>query len=190
MSLSETDRAIIAATLPGNTSLTHFTDFRSSHEDLARLLAAVRQDAYKEGWNDREGDLIAGVNRIAPEEASQGAGEPVAWPISCDGPHKITDHRAWLARQLMDSKNSDEEAFGIVAYHPAIRDATTSPPDTQARIDALEGALRPFAEAAADADDSRFHDSDHAWESSMAMAVTYGDFRRARAALNQGADHD
>ncbi len=79
MSPAEKDRAIIAATLPGNTSLTHFTDFRSSHEDLARLLSAVRQEAYKEGWNDREDDLIAGVNRIMPEEPSQeGAGEPVA----------------------------------------------------------------------------------------------------------------
>ena len=45
---------------------------------IAALLQAAREEAYKEGWNDREDDLIAGVNRIAPEEASQGAGEPVA----------------------------------------------------------------------------------------------------------------
>ena len=135
MSLSEKDRAIIEATLPGNASLTHFTDFRSSHEDLARLLAAVRQEAYKEGWNDREGDLIAGVNRIAPEAS----GEPVAWPISVDGPNKITDQRAWLARKLMDSKLTDGEAFGIVAYHPDIRSASTSPPNPQ------EGAGEPVA---------------------------------------------
>ena len=97
MSLSKQDRAIIEATLPGNTSLTHFTDFRSSHEDLARLLAAVRQEAYKEGWNDREGDLIAGVNRIAPEEASQGAGEPVADPFAGQLAEAQADPE-WLAK--------------------------------------------------------------------------------------------
>ena len=71
---------------------------------------------------------------------SQGAGEPVAWPISVDGPHKITDQRAWLARQLMDSKNSDEEAFGIVAYHPAIRGARPANDRTKALEEALETA--------------------------------------------------
>ena len=116
MSLSEKDRAIIAATLPGNTSLTHFTDFRSSHEDLARLLSAVRQEAYKEGWNDREGDLIAGVNRIMPEEASQGAVEPVADPFAGQLAEAQADPE-WLAKW----------------HNPA------SPPNPQARIDALEG---------------------------------------------------
>jgi len=68
-------------------------------------------------------DALLEASRSSPQEA----GEPVAWPISVDGPHKITDQRAWLARQLMDSKNSDGEAFGIVAYHPAIRDARPAP---------------------------------------------------------------
>ena len=40
--------------------------------------------------------------------------------ISCDGPHTICEHRAWLARQLLDSKLSDEEAYGIVRHSPAI----------------------------------------------------------------------
>ena len=78
------------------------------------------------------------AERISPPNPQ--AGEPVAWPISVDGPHKITDQRAWLARQLMDSKNSDEEAFGIVAYHPAIRGARPANDRTKALEEALETA--------------------------------------------------
>lgn len=44
------------------------------------------------------------------------------WPISTDGPHKPDDHRVWLARQLLDSKLTTEEAYGIVCYHPAVSD--------------------------------------------------------------------
>jgi hypothetical protein len=54
--------------------------------------------------------------------------------ISEDGPHEITDARRWLARQLLDSKLSDEEAFGIVAHHPAIRPT----PDLLAALKKLE----------------------------------------------------
>jgi hypothetical protein len=54
-------------------------------------------------------------------EESAGVVEP-DWPISTDGPHAITNVRRWLARQLMDSKRSDEEVFGVVAYHPSISD--------------------------------------------------------------------
>ena len=43
-------------------------------------------------------------------------------PISFDGPHKPNDHRVWLARQLLDSKNDDATAYGIAAFHPAISD--------------------------------------------------------------------
>lgn len=42
------------------------------------------------------------------------------WPVSTDGPHKISDTRRWLARKLMDSKLTDAEAFSIVAFHPSI----------------------------------------------------------------------
>ncbi len=44
------------------------------------------------------------------------------WAVSKDGPIKIGDQRRWLARKLMDSKLTDEEAFGIVCYHPNISD--------------------------------------------------------------------
>jgi hypothetical protein len=50
--------------------------------------------------------------------------EPL-WPISKDGPHEISDHRRWLARQLMDSKLDEKTAFEIVAYSPAITAALT-----------------------------------------------------------------
>ncbi|WP_295169810.1 hypothetical protein [uncultured Brevundimonas sp.] len=42
-------------------------------------------------------------------------------PISLDGPHEIDFHRQWLARQLLDSKLDDEEAYSIVRHDPAIK---------------------------------------------------------------------
>lgn len=41
-------------------------------------------------------------------------------PISLDGPHTPSRNRQWLARQLLDSKLDDDEAYGIVRHHPAI----------------------------------------------------------------------
>lgn len=49
-------------------------------------------------------------------------GDSVLPPISFDGPHKPNEHRIWLARQLLDSKNDDETAYGIVAFSPAVSD--------------------------------------------------------------------
>lgn len=54
----------------------------------------------------------------------------------------------------------------------------------QALVGRLEGALRPFAEAASDADEGWVDDAAHAWESAMSMAVSFGDFRAARQALS------
>ncbi len=54
--------------------------------------------------------------------------EELEGAISRDGPHKITDARRWLARQLLDSQLSDDEAFGIAAFHPAVtRQALQNP---------------------------------------------------------------
>lgn len=50
------------------------------------------------------------------------AGLEKDWPISTDGHHSISNIRRWMARQLMDSGLSEDEALGIVAYHPAITD--------------------------------------------------------------------
>lgn len=40
--------------------------------------------------------------------------------IDKDGPYSPTDHRRWLARQLMDSKLTEDEAFEIVFWSPAM----------------------------------------------------------------------
>ena len=48
--------------------------------------------------------------------------------ISTDGPHAITDTRHWLARQLLDSKLSDQSAFSIVAHAPSIKAARAEGP--------------------------------------------------------------
>lgn len=66
--------------------------------------------------------------------------------ISFDGAHTPDDQRQWLARQLLDSKHSNEEAYGIVAYHPAVGDAAKSAlRQAEAREGVLRGALEPFA---------------------------------------------
>lgn len=59
--------------------------------------------------------------------------------------------------------------------------------DNEAAARAFFETCRPFAVAAADADDGSVRGSATAWESPMAMAVTYGDFRRARAALSRAS---
>lgn len=51
-----------------------------------------------------------------------------AYPILSDGPHKITDHRRWLARQLLDSQLSEEEAYGIVRYSPGVNSSSEVQP--------------------------------------------------------------
>ncbi len=54
--------------------------------------------------------------------------------------------------------------------------------DLKAVLSALQEAreaLGPFAEAVRDADVERVPNDAAAWESPMAMSVTYGDFRRA-----------
>ncbi|USN15203.1 hypothetical protein KIKIMORA_00560 [Brevundimonas phage vB_BpoS-Kikimora] len=47
---------------------------------------------------------------------------PAARSLTGDGGHTIDSNRAWLARQLYDTRLSNEEAYGIVAYHPCISD--------------------------------------------------------------------
>jgi|GEM_PF-1362887 len=147
MSLSEKDRALIQDTL-GFVPLfgSDKTYLSLRYRDLAAILQAAREEAYKEGWNDREGDLIAGVTRIIPEEPSQeGAGEPVA---------------------------GDEEALDTL-WRAAHKLYPTSPPtDPQARIAALEWNGRvhdlktwpaPFAAIRADLKpwEFRFNDRDY-----------------------------
>lgn len=69
-----------------------------------------------EALNEAAAVIQAQAARIAELEGVS------TWPISTDGPHKPDDHRVWLARQLLDSKLDDEEAYGVVAFFPAVSD--------------------------------------------------------------------
>lgn len=69
-------------------------------------------------FQSRELSEAAWNRRAAPASP---LGEGVLPPISFDGPHEIDFHRQWLARQLLDSKLDDEEAYSIVRNDPAIR---------------------------------------------------------------------
>lgn len=97
-------------------------------DDDRELIELLRSfSAMESGWyanvGKRTGEaccraMSRAADRIAAlSHTPAPAAEPV---ISTDGPHKINDHRKWLARQLLDSQLSDEEAIGIVAYSPAL----------------------------------------------------------------------
>jgi len=137
---------------------------------ILALLQAAREEAYKEGWNDREDDLIAGVNRIAPEEASQGAGEPVAWRVKdfADG---------WF----FYGKNQEAEATRAQVDGFLVQPLYRSPP-TDPRTKALEEALRPFAAFADNVDQDGWTSNIHR----EGISVWFGpsDFRAAQAALS------
>lgn len=75
-------------------------------------------DLNRQAW-----DRVVSAVLDAARAQGPGPGEAVA-SISTDGPHEISNHRRWLARQLLDSQLSDTEAFGIVANSPAMIAAT------------------------------------------------------------------
>lgn len=50
--------------------------------DLAAVIEAIKRAAYQEGWNDREADLIAGANRIAPQP-DLAAPAPISMVLHC-----------------------------------------------------------------------------------------------------------
>lgn len=81
-------KELVASILPNNASLTNFTDFRCSHADLEQVVEA----AYKRGWNDREGDLITGVDRVYGSPPAPAA-EPVAAALSGVGDDFMTSER-------------------------------------------------------------------------------------------------
>lgn len=80
-----------------------------------RELTRIEYYAGKDEWAGALERIIAHLT--APASPLPG-GLP---PISLDGPHEIDFHRQWLARQLLDSKLDDEEAYSIVRHDPAIK---------------------------------------------------------------------
>lgn len=68
-------------------------------------------DGHDWDWDEKE------ASRVAQEIEDE-----LRPAISKDGPHKPSDHRVWLARQLLDSKLDDSEAYGIVCHSPAVSD--------------------------------------------------------------------
>lgn len=99
-----------------------------------------RQDRAVRDWNARpnEAALLSEIAALRDEM------ERSLPSISLDGEHAISDHRRWLARQLLDSRLDDGEAYSIVAYHPAITDLRTTQAERQ-RDDAF-GLLRELAD--------------------------------------------
>ena len=73
--------------------------------------------------------ITQALSALSPSSAQGGEDLP---PIALDGPHKPDDNRLWLARQLMDSRLTAEEAYSIVAYSPAISDALSASPQPEA----------------------------------------------------------
>jgi len=72
-------------------------------------------------WGDFEKRLNAVVSDEASPVVPVGREEALP-PITLDGPHKIGEHRQWLARQLLDSRQDDAEAYSTVIYSPAMTD--------------------------------------------------------------------
>lgn len=96
--------------------------------DIAECVAWVRrarEDAHRRTVTaiyDRNEAQARAEKAEASLVEAMGATREKDWPISTDGHHSISNIRRWMARQLMDSGLSDEEALGVVAYHPAITD--------------------------------------------------------------------
>jgi hypothetical protein len=101
--------------------------------------------------HDATRDLLLTMHAALPSllAAARASQDATPWPISTDGPHKISDHRCWLARQLMDSRHDERTAIGIVACSPAITDykrALAPPP--QAGPNDLGPLVRDWQERA------------------------------------------
>lgn len=85
-----------------------------------------------------------------------------------------------MTERLEDRLEAACSAVDWRELRPLLRQAASE-------IRRLREGLGPFARAVEDADDKGVRDTVAAWESPMAMAVSYGDFRRA-ALLHQGGE--
>lgn len=86
-----------------------------NHALIAKTNASLSTALYALSQGGRIGnDALSDVNRLLDAAREEGRGDP--WPISTDGPNRIDSHRRWLARQLLDSKLTDEQAYSIVRH--------------------------------------------------------------------------
>jgi hypothetical protein len=102
------------------------------------------------------------------------------WAISHDGPNPINDHRKWLARQLLDSKLTDEESYGIVAFSPTIKHLH-APQNPSVDADLLEALIELIGNG-----DHRLggEDNPEAKDTApLSIAINFGKLRRARSAI-------
>lgn len=92
---------------------------------LAALLAAAREEGYKAGWNDREDDLLAGIERISPpREEPRQPPEDVREKVA-----RLIDPKAWdtFDRVLEAIKqaglNPDDEPGRWMSVEPSLAKA-------------------------------------------------------------------
>lgn len=121
-----------------------------------------------------------------------------AWCAMADAADQIESLTEAVARaeanETIWSDIADERSVRIekqaaeIAEHDTITERQNALIRKQAeRIERLEKALRPFAEAAANMDGDE-HDGMSIWESPEALSLTFGNLRRARQALSPTED--
>lgn len=157
--------------------------------------------------NSPSGPQRSELTRLAQDE-------PVSSPPSTGGEGEAAANQVGAAEaevgryvyrrieRLMDAKPGTvdgaelcylaEIAEGVEEYgeqacdgHPLGRFPHPSPEMGEISREELAAALEPFADACEGCDEGTVDDHTAAWESPMAMAVTYGDFRRATSTLTK-----
>lgn len=134
----------------------------------------------------------------APASSDEAPAEPSA-PVAPEPVIKAIERAldecsAWIARPSPDVTRQVAIAAGI-AWQANMNHEANRVPDLEDRIAALEAeeralreGLRPFSDAVDDLDEGDA-DAAHIWEAPVAMGLTVGDLRRARALLQgQGGD--
>lgn len=97
---------------------------------------------------DNAGEVLALIAAARASRPTSGEGEP---SISLDGPNQIGFNRQWLSRQLLDSKLTDREAYGIVAYYPPGKDQWSDARPTASPTPAVQDVEGLCTELHADA---------------------------------------
>lgn len=110
-------------------------DFRAMTEDQLVLL---RDKYVLWDWASRDGPMDArDYNRRAADALKQLLSEQVEYGFAPTQPKAggeveavaLNWTRQWLARQLLDTRLDDDEAFGIVAFFPTVNDIIDAQPD-------------------------------------------------------------